>query len=257
MLFRIFLFFLCLSNVWMFQHYICKSLDLIKDHGIKYKIDESHNEIHSKEVLYYGNYLIKDYTLSDTEKRILILGCLFHDVVDKKYLKEDNNPQDILYEMLTQVESDEKIISDTTLFINNMSYSKTVQYDNKFEPFFTEPELIQSHENKRMYHFIRNADLLSSYNLRRAFLYHYVKYPNMNFPVIWNDVLSLYLRRMKKLRINGILDLSNKNCDILSEQLEKESDKRIRTFCNYSFSNALEHFNMLPVISDIDLISNF
>ena len=82
MFFPIFLFFLLISDVYMFQHYICKSIDLIKQHGKKYRIDESHNEIHSKEVLYYGAELIKDEVLSDIEKKILILGCLFHDVVD-------------------------------------------------------------------------------------------------------------------------------------------------------------------------------
>lgn len=257
MLFRIFLFFFLISDVFMFQHYICKSLDLIKDHGIKYKIDESHNDIHSKEVLYYGSELIKDHSLTEIEKRILILGCLFHDVVDKKYLNENNNPQDLLREMLYQVESNEKIISDATLFINNMSYSKTIYFDDSQEPYFVEPVLIQNHEYKKMYHFIRNADLLSSYNLRRAFLYHYVKYPDLSFDVIWNDVLSLYLRRMKKLRSHDILDLTNHNCDILSAKLEKECDVRLKTFVNFSFPNALEHFNMLPTISLEDLVSKF
>lgn len=241
----------------MYQHYICKSLELIKQHGIKYKIDESHNEIHSKEVLYYGAELIKDEKLSDVEKKILILGCLFHDVVDKKYLHPNDNPQELLKEMLFEIEQDVEIIKYTTLFINNISYSKTVILDEHYEPCFVEPDFLHNHTHRKMYHYIRNADLLSSYNLRRAFLYHYYKYPNLPFEEIVKDVITLYYNRMKKLRSNKILSLENKQCDLLSQQLEKECDYRIKTFLSYSLYDAIIHFNMLPNISTIDLISKF
>ena len=241
----------------MYQHYICKSLELIKQHGIKYKIDESHNEIHSKEVLYYGAELIKDEKLSDMEKKILILGCLFHDVVDKKYLDPNDNPQELLKDMLLEMEQDEEIVKDTTLFINNLSYSKTVVLDEYYEQYFVEPEFLHNHTHRRVYHYIRNADLLSSYNLRRAFLYHYYKYPYLPFEEIIKDVITLYYNRMKKLRSNKILSLENKQCNLLSQQLEKECDYRIRTFLSYSLPDAIIHFNMLPNISTIDLISKF
>lgn len=257
MFFPIFLFFLCISDVFMYQHYICKSLELIKQHGIKYKIDESHNEIHSKEVLYYGAELIKDEKLSEMEKKILILGCLFHDVVDKKYLDPNDNPQELLKDMLLEMEQDEEIVKDTTLFINNLSYSKTVVLDEYYEPYFVEPEFLHNHTHRRVYHYIRNADLLSSYNLRRAFLYHYYKYPYLPFEEIVKDVITLYYNRMKKLRRNKILSLENKQCNLLSQQLEKECDYRIRTFLSYSLPDAIIHFNMLPNISTIDLISKF
>ncbi len=257
MFFPIFLFFLLISDVYMFQHYICRSLDLIKQHGKKYKIDESHNEIHSKEVLYYGAELIKDEVLSDIEKKILILGCLFHDVVDKKYLHSHDNPQELLTKMLTEIEQDVQIIKDAILFINNLSYSKTVFLNEHYEPYFVEPYILHNHNYKRIYHYIRNADLLSSYNLRRAFLYHSYKYPHLPFEEIVKDVITLYYNRMKKLRSNKILSLENKNCDLLSQQLEKECDRRIETCFTYSFHHAISHFNMLPNISDIDLISKF
>lgn len=257
MFFRVFVLFLCVQNVFMFQHYISKSLDLVRNHCCQYKIDESHNEIHSKEVLYYGSELIKDLNITENEKRILILGCIFHDVVDRKYLNENDNPQDLLQEMLTQVETDKDIINDTTLFMNSMSYSKTIYYDKDNEPRFEEPTSIEFHPNKKIYHLIRNADLLSSYNLRRAFLYHVVKFPHLSFSDVWNDVVLLYSRRMSKLRSNGILDLTNSNCDILSRQLEQECNIRLQTFHNISLLSALEHFNMLPTISTNDLISKF
>lgn len=257
MFLRIFLFFLFISDVSMFQHYICKSLDLIKNHSIKYKIDESHNEIHSKEVLYYGGQLIKDYHLTETEKKILILGCLFHDVVDKKYLKENDNPQELLEEMLKEIEKDEQIIKDTTLFINNMSYSKTVHFDEHLEPYFVQPESVLHHTHNHIYHLIRNADLLSSYNLRRAFLYYYYKYPYLPFEDVLKDVIVLYFNRMKKLRSNNILDIMNKNCDILSKELEKECEVRIQSFFDYSLSSAIIHFNMLPRTSIENIISKF
>ena len=120
-----------------------------------------------------------------------------------------------------------------------------------------EPEFLHNHTHRRVYHYIRNADLLSSYNLRRAFLYHYYKYPYLPFEEIIKDVITLYYNRMKKLRSNKILSLENKQCNLLSQQLEKECDYRIRTFLSYSLPDAIIHFNMLPNISTIDLISKF
>ena len=192
MFYKFFCFFFYISLVCAFsgEALIQNSLHVVKEHCQKYQIDESHNEKHSKEVVDYSIEMIK--TISDIsidEQQVIILSSIFHDAVDHKYIFDNNI--DILRGLLKKVltEKNYRLIPYVLDIISNMSFSKTVIRQNDNSLVFQLPERMKNHPFLRSYHIVRNADLLSSYNLKRAIFYNIHKKSGSQKPLeIFNEV---------------------------------------------------------------------
>jgi hypothetical protein len=166
----------------------------------EYMIDDSHNHIHSREVLYHFLELKENTKFFDNfdEKKYqcAILGCLLHDMMDKKYMDENKGLYDII-NFLKNEKVDNDIIDSLSTFLPTVSYSKTViTKENKLE--LSVPTKIKNHEFYQCFEAIRVSDLISSYNLQRTLMYQLKKKQGTVFEIF--DYLEyLYNIRMDKL----------------------------------------------------------
>lgn len=232
-----FLFYVSLVCAFSCESLIQHSLHIVKKHCQKYQIDESHNEKHSKEVVEYSMEMMKNIPdISTDEQQVVILSSIFHDTIDHKYVM-DYNRIDILRGLLKQVlvEKNYKLIPHILDIILYMSYSKTVSHEDDNSLVFKLPEMMQNHPFLRSYHIVRNADLLSSYNLKRAIFYTIHKKPWLLEPLqIFDDVYDLYYNRMFLLRKYNIIDCNDNFCKKASEYLEKQSFLQLE-FCKENY----------------------
>lgn len=230
------------------------SIPLIEKHSVKYNIDESHNHVHSAEVAKYCLQILKcEKNINLKDKKIALLGSLFHDTIDSKYIKGQNTDL-ILKNLLEQVvPQEEEIIKTVILFSKYISYSKTVKKNKDGTLRFTLPEPLQDFENLQAYHVMRNADLLSSYNLQRSLIYRSHKNQTKDADLLTQEMSSLYFSRMHLLRKSNILSLENPYCDVASRIMEKMALKRIinyqqwnkQTKNHLSYPDLLEYFEVV------------
>lgn len=231
-IFQTFVCFPVFSHGFNSKLLLQKSIPIVKDHCRRYKIDESHNHIHSVEVANYCLSLIKsEKNLTNTEKKIALLGSIFHDTIDSKYISSTIDKESMLRKLLLQVIEDENnIINDVILFCELMSYSKTVSQNKDGSLVLNVPDKITFHPHNRAYHLMRNADLLSSYNLKRCLLYHCFHEKTKDTTTLFLEMKKLYYRRMYYLRKCQILSLSNSYCDISSKILEDRAEQCIQNY---------------------------
>jgi hypothetical protein len=252
------LFSLRLSNGFGMHDFgstiIKKSIPLIEKHSIKYNIDESHNHVHSAEVAKYCLQILKCEKNIDLEgKKIALLGSLFHDTIDSKYIKGQNT--DLILKNLLEkvVPQEEEIIKNVILFSKYISYSKTVEKYKDGSLQFILPEPLQNFEDLQAYHVMRNADLLSSYNLRRSLIYRSHKNKTKDAELLTQEMSTLYFSRMHLLRKSHILSLENPYCDVASRIMEKMALKRIINYQQWnketknhlSYPDLLEYFEVV------------
>ena len=212
-----------------------KSIPIVKKHAEKYNVDESHNHIHSLEVANYCLCLIRFETnLSKMEKDIAILGSIFHDTIDDKYIPSSENTEELLQSYLEQVVGkNSKLIEPVILFSKSMSYSKTVIRQKDKSLILQIPSYIQNHPYVRAFHLMRNADLLSSYNLKRCLLFRSWRNETKDSVLLYDEMQELYWDRMHLLRKYNILSLENPYCDLASKLLEASTERRIKNYENY------------------------
>lgn len=170
----------------------------MREKSAYYGIDYSHNLHHSREVAVLGKHIAdKDYSFSARQKKMLYLSCMLHDMCDAKYTK----PR-------------EKAILDISLFLRNkcgvpvavhdgvleiitsMSYSQVVAPDGsvKFPPWIVGNEALRD-----VYHATREADLLTSYDIKRMIHYKHEKLGLLYPCDIYDDIVSTVEERMSKL----------------------------------------------------------
>jgi HD superfamily phosphodiesterase len=175
--------------------YVYHSLRLVKQLSSYYRIDQSHNEHHSREVLFWCNDLLqserKTYPFSYI--KIIAQSAILHDMIDHKYSTEPSKIWDYLRTVNTPQE--------TTVVMNimsTMSYSKTL-----VDGVVRFPDWIrQDKEYENAYHIVRQADLLSSYNLARMVEYRQAR--NVSEPLIREEVVDMYKNRMARLVEHGL-----------------------------------------------------
>jgi hypothetical protein len=181
----------------------------------KYAVDESHGLGHSMDVLVnahaiYSSEVLKNPILKSQE-RIIYTSASIHDMCDKKYMDPDEGIQSIesfLNDKITKPE-----IYMTKQIISTMSYSKV-----KINGF---PEL---NEYQLAYHIVREADLLSAYDVDRCIIY------NMNrlggdLMTAFTDAKNIFENRVFKHFDDGlfITDYSKEK----GKELEIQAYKRI------------------------------
>jgi hypothetical protein len=134
----------------------------VVDTSLKYNIDESHALKHSMEVFGYAkqNYdlEIKKNSFLSTQKEIIYMAAIGHDMCDKKYMNEDEGI--IRYKQHLSHYMTPNNLDIMGQIIGTMSYSKTKK--NGF------PEL---GEYQLAYNIVREADLLSAYDIDRCIIY--------------------------------------------------------------------------------------
>jgi hypothetical protein len=179
-----------------------------------YKIDESHALKHSMEVYglakkIYNSELIKNPYL-ETQQEIIYMSAIGHDMCDKKYMNEKEGIlqyQNYLSEQLRP--NDSEVMGK---IIETMSYSKV-----KVNGY---PNL---EEFQLAYHIVREADLLSAYDIDRCVIYGmYVE--KLEYDAALKRAIQLFESRILKYRSDNlfITQYSKKASLKLHKKAEKE-----------------------------------
>ena len=128
----------------------------------KYNIDESHSIKHSLEVLNNANNIYKSELNKNSylteQYDIICMAAILHDMCDKKYMNEAHGICEMKSYMNDYIPNDRLDIIST--IIQTMSYS-TVRL--KGYPQLANYQLA--------YHIVREADLLSAYDIDRCIIY--------------------------------------------------------------------------------------
>jgi hypothetical protein len=161
------------------------------DTSIKYNIDESHSLKHSMNVLQNANNIFKSESIHkpylNEQKDIIYVSSIIHDMCDKKYMNELDGINEIKTHFKNFLPQDK--INIISYIISTMSYSKVKS--NGF------PNL---GEYQTAYHIVREADLLSSYDIDRCIIYG-MKRENLNYldaidraKTLFNDRVLNYIK---------------------------------------------------------------
>ena len=160
----------------------------------KHAIDESHAIKHSMDVFHYANKIIKaefpNNRFLEQQTDIISVSAIVHDMCDKKYVNEnagiiemDNFMKD--YMNLPQREMVSNIV-------HTMSYSKvkTNGYPN-----------LGAYQ--LAYHIVREADLLSAYDIERSIIYGMMK-QQLSYTDALQRALELFEHRVLKYRSDNL-----------------------------------------------------
>lgn len=236
-----FIFIMMVNSVLAFQ----PSLKFVKEYSIKYNIDKSHNEHHSKEVLYWAIDIMTtmNTTFRTSELNVISQACILHDMVDSKYRGADEeHVRDYLIKTYNEEETDAVMN-----IINTMSYSKIMK---KNKVVF--PEWIHHSSYKRSFHIVREADLLSSYNIARMIEYRLAQ--KMPISMIKKEVPVFYHKRMAKLLGQGhFVHFSSRK---RAKQLDSIAQIKLDAVYSHDFQN-LDYFTFVNYIHPADLEFKF
>ena len=179
-----------LSTMTNVIHLVNHGFKYVIDTSNIYKIDESHALKHSMEVYgfakrIYESEIIKSPYLEE-EREIIYMAAIGHDMCDKKYMNEKEGIERYKNHLSDFVPLDDlKIIGE---IIGTMSYSKV-----KVNGY---PNL---GEYQLAYHIVREADLLSAYDIDRCIMYAMYKY-NVNYADALKESVELFDNRVFKMR---------------------------------------------------------
>ena len=156
----------------------------------KYNIDESHSLKHSIDVFNFANKIynseLEKSPFLQEQKDIIHVSAILHDMCDKKYMNEGDGVYNINKYMEPYMPTSElKVVSD---IISTMSYSKVKK--NGY------PNL---GEYQTAYHIVREADLLSAYDVDRCLIYQ-MMHEKFDYSDSLNLVYDLFEKRVLKYR---------------------------------------------------------
>ena len=158
-----------------------------------YNIDESHGVRHSMDILrttknIYDEELVKFDYLKNKE-HIVYTSALLHDMCDHKYIKPEQGIIKIKT-FLNDCDYVEQDINTILRIMNTMSYSKVKKEGFPFQKNDTE-------EFIKMYHIVREADLLCAYEVERCVIYDLFA-RNNDFTTSFQKAYDLFQVRMFK-----------------------------------------------------------
>jgi hypothetical protein len=131
----------------------------------KYNIDESHSALHSMNVFDYAHDILESEInknpLLEEHRKIIYCAAITHDMCDKKYRNETEALDELKEVFMKTGELTSTEIGVILHIISTMSYSKVIKkgYPNMEEKYMLP------------YHIVREADLLSAYDVNRCFIY--------------------------------------------------------------------------------------
>lgn len=159
-----------------------------------FNIDESHALKHSMEVYNYANKIYKSECSSnpylENQLEIICASAILHDMCDKKYMAENDGVMLIKNHMRNfMTEQHVSVVQD---IITTMSYSKV-----KVNGF---PNL---GEYQLAYHIVREADLLTSYDIDRCIIFGMYK-ENLDYEHSLKRSIDLFNNRVLKYRDDNL-----------------------------------------------------
>lgn len=195
----------------------------------RYNIDESHNIIHSLNVLNYAHaiynseiYKPQNHYLKDHEK-IIYVSALLHDIADKKYVNEKEGIEEINNFLIDKIKPVE--LNVIKQIISTMSYS-TIKKNGI-------PNL---GEYQLAFNIVRESDLLTAYDFDRCIIYNLRK-KNENIIESYTDAKNLFHNRVLNYIDDGlfITDYSKKE----AEKLHLNALVRMNSFHRLIFNECL------------------
>ncbi len=193
-------------------------IDFVSLTSQKYGIDESHGLGHGMDVLVNANAIFSseviEHPILRSQERIIYTSASIHDMCDRKYMNPEEGIRAIetfLSDKISQTE-----IEITKQIISTMSYSKV-----KKDGF---PQL---NEYQLAYHIVREADLLSAYDVDRCIIYNMHRL-NGDLMTAYKDAKEIFEKRIFKHFEDGlfITEYSKKK----GRELEIESYKRFNSW---------------------------
>lgn len=172
--------------------------DFIRAKCAHYRIDYSHDLYHSREVAVLGGHIAdNDYRFSARQKEILFLSCMLHDTCDSKYTKPREKAILDISSFLRDKCGVPMAVHDGVLeIITAMSYSQVVSTDGRVR---FPPWIVNNAALRDVYHTTREADLLTSYDIKRMIHYKHEKLGLLYPCDIYDDIVDTVDRRMSKL----------------------------------------------------------
>jgi len=206
-------------------------------------IDASHNHLHSKEVLFWACALLEGEERRVEKNDVLMIGqcAILHDMMDSKYTDFSGVVRDHLGKSHPPSDVD-RMMSVMT----SMSYSKIVSPDGRVN-------LPQGEDV--VFHTVREADLLSSFNLARMIEYRISgRAGDMSDTHIRKEVIELYMERMARLQERGLF--LSKTGRALATALDTIGRLRLRLVRHIDLHGDLDILRVVNHISIHDLISS-
>lgn len=187
-----------------------------------YNIDESHALKHSMEVYNYANKIydseLKENNYLNTQREIICASAILHDMCDKKYMIEKNGLGMIKNYMSDYMSA--KNLDIVCDIISTMSYSKVkyVGYPNLGE-------------YQLAYHIVREADLLSAYDIDRCIIYG-MYMENYSYDKALKRAIDLFDTRVLKYRSDKlfITDYSKKESLKMHKKAKKDVESLKKIF---------------------------
>jgi len=192
-------------------------IQYVKMTSFRRNIDESHGLGHSFNVLHHAHEIfthsVDKYPFLKEQEPIIYTSCILHDMCDKKYMNATHGVKDI--NTFLQIRMNPTDIATVENIVNTMSYS----YVKKFGY----PEL---GKYQMAYHVVREADLLSAYDVNRAIIYEI--YNNLTVDASIQDSYNLFDNRVLKYKDDNlfITDYSKEK----SAEMEKDAMKQIEAW---------------------------
>ena len=184
----------------------------------KYNIDDSHGLSHSMDVLHFANQIYQNVVIKNPyikeQEPIIYTSALLHDMCDKKYMDEKEGIKYIQTFLTYKLKCHEiHAVSD---IISTMSYSKV-----KIHGY---PSL---GKYQLAYHIVREADLLSAYDIDRSIMYHLHK-TNGNFTEAYQNARELFSQRVLKHHMDELF--VNDYSRVLGTKLHEDALKKIKSW---------------------------
>jgi HD superfamily phosphodiesterase len=170
--------------------------NFINDFCNEYNIDPSHDVTHSRDCVRFVEKLM-DHTFSESEQIMARYAAALHDCVDKKYVDIEIASLHVLQFLTSIGWSDER--ADALLrMVTTMSYSKLKMAMEDGKPVFPDHGMWT-----RVYHVVRQADLLCSYRVHRCYQYQLRIHPDWTEAEHWVRVEAMFQNRMFKYVTDG------------------------------------------------------
>ena len=184
----------------------------------KYQIDESHGLSHAINVLHHSHNILEseigNYPQLDEQRNIVYTSALMHDLCDKKYMSENEGSNNIIEFLSKNTTLADYEVDIVHKIITTMSYSKV---KNTGYPDLGIYQMA--------YHIVREADLLSAYDVERSIIYK-MNHESGDFNASFQDALTLFDNRMFKHNEDKLF--VTKYSKHMSRILEKEACLRIK-----------------------------
>jgi hypothetical protein len=232
----------------LFQNY---SYDV--SHGIQHAMDVSK---YAKDILDFDSSCVnqkkekkekKEIKEKKEKKELAIVCSLLHDTIDKKYSPEtvENRIHRVQQFLRQDLNYSPETVFHIMRVLQTMSYSRTVHNCSVFLPplwTFYDDNNPQKEKWVPIYHAVRQADLLTSYDIERMLSYKYYQIEEFekSMDFIIEDTKNMYETRVMSLTeipnlfpslwaFNEAKRLS-KHCGIMMDILEKERSTLIAPF---------------------------